>query len=67
MVIVISYDESARVHEIAYDGEEEHCFFDLTIDIILVYNFYLGMQILFLLFLGMRFIVGGLFNYWCIN
>lgn len=31
--VVISYDESEKVHEIAYDGEQEHCFFDLTLDI----------------------------------
>lgn len=30
---VISYYASEKTHELAYDGEEDHCFFDLSIDI----------------------------------
>ena len=30
---VISYCASEKTHELAYDGEEDHSFFDLSIDI----------------------------------
>ena len=32
--VVISYDIKDNSHEILYDGESEHCHFDLTQDII---------------------------------
>ena len=32
--IVISYNAEENTHEILYDGESEHCHFDLTQDII---------------------------------
>ena len=32
--IVISYNPEENTHEILYDGESEHCHFDLTQDII---------------------------------
>ena len=31
--IIVRYNASAKTHEINYD-EEEHCFFDITIDVI---------------------------------
>ena len=31
---MISYDIKDNTHEILYDGESEHCHFDLTQDII---------------------------------
>ena len=30
---VVSYDKQTRLHEVEYDDEEEHCFFDLLQDI----------------------------------
>ena len=32
--IVISYNPEENTHEILYDGESEHCHFDLTQDIV---------------------------------
>ena len=31
---VLSYDASSKTHEIAYEGEEEHCNYDLTLDLL---------------------------------
>ncbi len=31
--IIVGYDSTTRKHEVSYDEEEDHCFFDLTIDI----------------------------------
>ena len=31
--IVVCYNAVTKLHEIAYDGEEEHCFFNLLEDI----------------------------------
>ena len=31
--IIITFDPSTNLHEIEYEGEEEHCYFDLTIDL----------------------------------
>ena len=31
---VIDYDTTTKLHEIEYEGEEEHCYFDLKIDIL---------------------------------
>jgi len=30
---VVGYNSSEKIHEIMYEGEEENCFFDLSIDI----------------------------------
>ena len=32
---VIAYDDTSNLHEIAYDDEDEHCYFDLTQDLIM--------------------------------
>ena len=32
---VIGYDVATKLHEVIYDGEEEHCHFDLTQDLIM--------------------------------
>ena len=32
---VIAYDDANKLHEIIYDNEDEHCYFDLTQDLIL--------------------------------
>ena len=32
---VIGYDVATKLHEVIYDGKEEHCHFDLTQDLIL--------------------------------
>lgn len=32
MGFIISYNPNTHLHEIAYDGEEEHCFFNLQED-----------------------------------
>ena len=31
---IISYDTTTKTHEIQYEGEEENCYFDLTIDLL---------------------------------
>ena len=31
---VLEYDCHVKTHEILYDGEQDHCFFDLTMDLI---------------------------------
>ena len=31
---VIGYDPLTKLHEVSYDDEEEHCYFDLTQDMI---------------------------------
>ena len=31
---IVGYNSSENAHEIAYDGEDDHCFFDLSIDIV---------------------------------
>ena len=31
---IISYDVTTKLHEIEYDGEEEHCYFDLVIELL---------------------------------
>ena len=31
---IVNYNTRRKTHEIAYDGEKEHCFFDLSIDIV---------------------------------
>jgi len=31
--LIINYHPSTKQHEIKYDEEEEHCFFDLTVDL----------------------------------
>jgi hypothetical protein len=33
--MIVDYDPNTHLHEIKYDGEEEHCFFAITIDIIM--------------------------------
>ena len=33
MGFIISYNPNTHLHEIAYDGEEEHCFFNLQEDL----------------------------------
>ena len=31
--VIVSYNPNTHLHEIAYDGEEEHCFFNLQEDL----------------------------------
>ena len=31
---IVNYNTSRKTHELVYDGEEEHCFFNLSIDIV---------------------------------
>ena len=31
---VLHYDMATKTHEIMYEGEEEYCYFDLTLDIL---------------------------------
>ena len=31
---IIAFDASTNSHEVQYEGEEEHCFFDLTVDLL---------------------------------
>ena len=31
--VVVSFNVSTKEHEVAYDEEENHCFFDLSVDI----------------------------------
>lgn len=31
---IIDYDATTKSYEIEYEGEEEHCYFDLTIDLL---------------------------------
>ena len=31
---VLGYDVTTKLHEVIYDGEEDHCYFDLTQDLI---------------------------------
>ena len=31
---VIGYDMATKTHEIVYEGEEEHCYFDITLDLL---------------------------------
>ena len=33
--IVVEYDSVGKLHRIRYDGEEDECQFDITVDIIL--------------------------------
>ena len=31
---IVQYDASTNTHEIVYDGEDEHCYFDIAIDLV---------------------------------
>ena len=31
---IVAFDASTNSHEVQYEGEEEHCFFDLTVDLV---------------------------------